>query len=238
MILLALLLAMGGAAAEDSGRLMAFQNPDAPLSVPGAHEAEGDGYFADAVFIGDSMVDDMEMFDLFPTANYVCRIGMSPLSVGRKQFRVKDSNALETTYEQAARYQPRKLYVLLGSNSLDHKTSDVTLQEYETMADELIAAFPEALIYVISPPPLTKARTAKEVGVSPGRYRNFEAGLRALAEERRFYYIDLYHLIADEEGYMPGRLSAGDGYHLNRTGYTMLADYIRTHTVPYPEENE
>ena len=78
-------------------------------------------------------------------------------------------------------------------------------------------------------------RMAKEEYVEPGRYRLFESLLRDLAARRNFYYIDLYHLVTDESGYLPGKYAMGDGYHLNRDALTLLADCIRTHTVPYVE---
>ena len=207
--------------------------PDAPM-----HEPTGDEYFDDAVFIGDSMMEYMEMYELLPTASYVWQIGMSPMSVGRKQFRVAGSNEKITTYEQAALYHPTKIYVWLGANGLDNKASEPVIEDYEKMADELIDHFPNALIYVISPPPMSRERMSKEKYVVPGRYRKFEGLLRELAARRNFYYIDMYHMIADADGYMLLQYSMGDGFHLNRTALSMLADYIRTHTVPYPEGEE
>jgi len=185
-----------------------------------------DDDMADAVFVGDSMVDDLEMLNIFPTANFVCRIGMSPLSVGRRQFRVRGSNELETTYQQIRRYGPKKIYILLGSNSLDNKNSELALVDYRNMLDEFIREFPGVRIFVISPPPMTRERMKKELGIYPRRFMNFEAGLRALCAELALGYIDLYHLVSDEEGYMTMHYAAPDGYHMNINAYQALRELI------------
>ena len=227
---LLLLLLLPSALGETS---RAYCDPDTPPPYAPEHDPEGDDYFDDAVFIGDSMMEYVEMYELLPTANYVWQIGMSPMSVGRKQFRAAGSKEKITTYDQAALYAPTKIYVWLGANGLDIKGSEPVLEEYERMADDLIARFPEALIYVISPPPMSRDRMAQEKYVVPGRYKKFEGLLRELAARRNFYYIDAYHMFSDDDGYMPGKYSMGDGFHLNRAALTILTDYIRAHSVPY-----
>ena len=227
---LLLLLLLPSALGETS---RAYCDPDTPPPYAPEHDPEGDDYCDDAVFICDSMMEYVEMYELLPTANYVWQIGMSPMSVGRKQFRAAGSKEKITTYDQAALYAPTKIYVWLGANGLDIKGSEPVLEDYEKMADDLIARFPDALIYVISPPPMSRDRMAQEKYVVPGRYKKFEGLLRELAARRNFYYIDAYHMFSDDDGYMPGKYSMGDGFHLNRAALTILTDYIRAHSVPY-----
>ena len=224
------MLLIPAAGAEDK---QAYFNPACPPPFAPEHEPYSDDYFSDAVFIGDSLMEYMELYELLPTAGYVWQIGMSPMSVGRKQFRAAGSEEKITTYDQAALYRPTKIFVWLGANGLDIKASEPVLEDYEKMADDLIDRFPNALIYVISPTPMSRDRMAQEKYVVPGRYKKFEGLLRELAARRNFYYIDMYHMIADQDGYMPLNYSLGDGFHLNRTALTLLSDYIRTHAVPY-----
>ena len=216
----------------------AYFNPACPPPLPPEHAPAADDYFSDAVFIGDSMMEYVEIYELLPTAHFAWRIGMSPMSVGRKQFRVRGAEEMLTTYEYAKQYDPKKLYLWLGANGLDIKSSQDVIRDYELVADEVISRFPQAMVYVISPPPMTKARMNKEEYVIPGRYAKFEQLLRELAERRNFYYIDLYHMVADEDGYLPDTYCMGDGFHLNKPAYTMLTDALRACTVPYETEEE
>ncbi len=210
-------------------------HPDYPRAQVEEHSPEGDDYFADAVFIGDSMMEYVELLGELPTAHFVWQIGMSPASVGRKQFRVRGSEQRKTTYEMAAEYAPKKIYVLLGSNGLDNYAVSYIIADYERLADALITHFPDALIYVIAPPPMACHRMTGEHYVPVKRYSDFAGALLALAQRRHFYYIDLYHLLVDSEGYLPGKYDAGDGFHLSSRAYSMLIEQVRRQTVPYPE---
>lgn len=238
--MLAALLMLGAAFAEEAEApvLTALYNPDFPSPVVEEHEPTGDEYFTDAVFIGDSMMEYVEMLGELPTANYVWQIGMSPASVGRKQFRVKGTNERLTTYEQAALYNPKKLYIMLGANGLDGFATQYIVADYERLADALITNFPDALIYVITPPPMSYKRMTGDRRARAKRYANFAEELKALAERRHFYYIDLYHLVVDEDGYLPGKYDAGDGFHLSNRAYSMLLEQVRKQTVPYPVPTE
>lgn len=218
--------------------LQALYNPDYPSAVVEEHEPTGDEYFTDAVFIGDSMMEYVEMLGELPTANYVWQIGMSPASAGRKQFRIKGTNARLTTYEKAAEYNPKKLYILLGSNGLDNYAVSYIIADYERLADALITNFPDALIYVIAPPPMSYKRMTGDHYVPVKRYANFATELQALAERRHFYYIDLYHLLVNDEGYLPDKYNAGDGFHLSNRAYSILVEQVRKQTVPYPVPEE
>ena len=235
ILLLALLCCFSAATAEAPS---ALYNPDVPPPVPEEHEPSGDDYFTDAVFVGDSMMEHVEVLGLIPTATYIWKIGMSPGSFSHRNFRIKGSSERVSGYDYAASFKPKKLYIWLGANGLDTTNSDRVIKTYETLAEDLTEHFPGVLIYVISPPPTTYKRMTTKDNVPVKRYMYFEEKLRDLAARYNFYYIDMYHLVADENGYMPVKYSLGDGFHLNEKALTLMTDYIRTHTVPYPASAE
>ena len=222
------------AMAEEASVLTALYNPEYPAPTVPEHEPTGDEYFADAVFIGDSMMEYVELLGELPTANFVWNIGMSPKSVSRKQFRIKGTDKRLSTWEKAAEYNPKKLYIMLGANGLDNFPVKDVIADYEVLADEAITHFPDALIYVIAPPPMSNKRMRKE-DVPVKRYPNFCQALQELAARRNFYYIDLYSLVADAKGYLPGKYDAGDGFHLSNKAYSLLIEQARKQTVPYPD---
>lgn len=226
MILGILLCAMVVSASAEEGLETGNSSP----VIPPAHEPSDDSYFSDAVFVGDSMMDDIDMLDLFPTGHFVCLIGMSPLSAPRKQFHVSGSTELFNAYEATAAYEHAKIYILIGSNSLDHKTSNDSLSDYAVMLDQFLTCFPDSTIYLISPPPMTW-QYMKENSLSPVRIKNFRDGLLMLAREKQCYFIDFYSAIANEDGYLPDQLDCGDGIHPSPKGLKTLEQFIRCHTV-------
>ena len=213
---------------------VAYSLPDAPPPFAPAHEPTGDDYFADAVFIGDSMMECVEMYDLFPTANIICRSGISSADANWRIFRVRGQEEPMNIYEMTEYYPHAKIYVMLGANSLDIKRSDEALADYRVMIDDMIRRFPDSLIFVISPPPPTK-KAMKTLNLGPLRWVNFRDGLLELIRERGLYFLDYYALMADDEGYMIDRYDGGDGAHPSKSGLQLMENLVRTHTLEISE---
>ena len=222
---------MRAGASADTAK--AYCNPSVPPPFPAAHAPEVDEYFADAVFIGDSSMDDVEMYNLFPTGNFVTKVGISPLSASRREFRYAGSRELESMFDVVAKYPHKKIYILLGANSLDNKPSDQAMADYQTMMETFLERFPDSIFYLIVPTAMTQ-RVLEHLFISPKRFANFRDMLISFAEERQCYIIDFYSLLLNEKGYLPGKYDCGDGVHPNYDGLKLLENEIRTHTVAAP----
>ena len=228
MICLALLLCLTvSACAEESA---AWFNPQVPPPFPPEHEAAGDEYFEDAVFIGDSIMENIEMLDLFPTANFVTLIGMSPISLDKKLFILRKEDRWVTAYDMINQYPHKKIFILLGSNALDHKTCTGTLDDYKVMMERMIQEYPDTIFYVLCPTSPNRARVKKD-RLDIKRYWLFREGLMELAKEKQLYFLDAFTLLADEDGYLQEDYAAPDGFHLKLEGSKMLEQLVRTHTV-------
>ena len=211
----------------------AFYNPQNPPPYAAYHAASGDDYFTDAVFIGDSMMECVEMYGFFPSAKIVCKSGITSVDANWRIFHITQWDQPRNIYEMIEYYGSTKIYIWLGSNSLDNVTSDEALRDYRGMIEEMIQCFPNALIYVITPPSLTKkAMQAKKLGVL--RYYNFRKGLLKIAEEYKLYFLDYYAQVVNDEGYLIDIYDGGDGGHPSRRGVKVLENLVRTHTVEFP----
>lgn len=234
LLLLALLM-LGCVAAQAETPSQGVCHPDYPAPLAPEHEPTGDEYFTDAVFVGDSMMEYVELLGEIPTAEYVWQIGMGPATVGIKQFRVRGETENFSALEMIARCEPRKIYIMLGANGLDWYPSDTVIADYEVMVDQLIALCPEAMIYVLSAPPGSTSMM-DQLGIVPGRYADFATKLEALAARRDLYFLDLYSILVDEKGALPRVYDSGDGFHMTTAAYQLMIDMVRRHTVPYPNE--
>ena len=227
IICLLLLCLAVSACAEESA---AWFNPQVPPPFPPEHESVGDEYFEDALFLGDSIMENIEMLDLFPTANFVTLIGMSPISMDKKLFVLKKEDRWVTAYDMINQYPHRKIYILLGSNALDHKSYKGTLNDYRVMMDRMIQEYPDTVFYVLCPTSPNRARVRKD-RLDIQRYWKFREGLLELAGEKQLYFLDAFTLLADEEGYLKEELAAPDGFHLKLEGSKLIEELVRTHTV-------
>ena len=207
---------------------VAYSVPGAPPPFPAEHVPAEDGYFSDAVFIGDSSMDDVEMFNLFPTANFVTKVGISPLSVNRREFRYAGSRELENMFDVVEKYPHKKIYILLGANSLDNKPSDQAMADYKKMMETFLERFPETIFYLIVPPAMTE-RVLKDLLIPPKRFANFRDMLISFAEERHCYIIDFYSLLLNLRRLVPAKHIHN---FINTIHFTLQSYFVETEADP------
>ncbi len=225
------------ASALGEGAPTAYFNPRVPPPIPAKHDPSGDDYFTDAIFIGDSMMECVQMYNLFPSAKIVCRSGISSADANWRIFRINEWDEPRNIYEMIEYYESNKIYIFLGANSLDVKTSAEALRDYRVMIDDMVRRFPTCYIYIIPPPSVTK-KAMDTMKLGPLRYRNFRDGLMEISQDYKLYFLDYYALIVNEEGYMIDIYDGGDGGHPSKRGLKVLENLVRTHTVEYPAAAE
>ena len=234
---LSLLLLSLLTSALGESKLTAYCNPQVPPPFPQKHAASGDDYFTDAIFLGDSMMECVQMYNLFPSAKIVCKSGFSSSNAEWRIFRINEWDEPRNFYEMVEYYQSNKIYIWLGANSLDNKTSGESLRDYRVMIEEMVRRFPTAYIYIIPPPSVTKKAMAS-MNLGPLRYYNFRNGLMEIAQEYNLYFLDFYALTVDAEGYLIDIYDGGDGGHPSKRGLKVLENLVRAYTVEYPAPTE
>lgn len=128
--------------------------------------------------------------------------------------------------------QPKKLYILLGTNTLTTEgAADRFLVYYGQMLDELRAALgDECVIYIQSIPPVRPEVSAEKPGLSIQTLRSVNEQLAILAEDKGCVYLDLWETFADGEGNLKEVFAAPDGIHLTAgNGYGAWVTYLRNH---------
>ena len=113
--------------------------------------------------------------------------------------------------------QPKKLYILLGTNTLTTLgAADRFLAYYGQMLDELRQTLGEdCIIYVQSIPPVRPAAAEKKPGLASDVLRSVNEQLAQLA---------------DGEGNLKEMIAAPDGVHLSAgNGYGAWVTYLRNH---------
>ena len=127
--------------------------------------------------------------------------------------------------------QPKKLYILLGTNTLTTVgAADRFLAYYGQMLDQLKAALPGCTIYVQSIPPVRPEAAAEKPGLASDIVRPVNEQLAQLAVSKGCVYLDLWETLVDGEGNLKEVLAAPDGVHLSAgNGYGAWVTYLRNH---------
>ena len=191
-----------------------------------------DGYFADAVFIGDSRTVGMyEYGGLGDISTFYASTGLTvyklfdaEIAQGEEQ---KKKVSVETALQQK---QFAKIYLMIGINEMGRGTVETFIEKYKEVVGHLQELQPDAIIYVQGIIKVTTARSEQ------GDYINNEGivarneELAKLADNEKIFYLDVNPLICDETGGMEPEYT-GDGVHLKAKYIDIWKNFLKSHAV-------
>ena len=191
------------------------------------------GYFADAAFLGDSLTVGFSDYQINLGGALICGYtGVGPDAIVNRAAVKSPTRGEEVALDVLAAAQPKKLYILLGTNTLTTLgAADRFLAYYSQMLDELRQALGEdCVIYVQSIPPVRPAAAEEKPGLATEVLRGVNEQLAQLAASKGCVYLDLWEALADGEGNLKEMLAAPDGVHLSAgNGYGAWVTYLRNH---------
>lgn len=200
---------------------------DYAAPVPQTQPVDVD-WFDDAAFLGDSRTEGLLLYtDLSPAGRLAYR-GLNVQTVRTKRFVPQDGGTV-TALDCLQSVSYGKIYLMLGVNELSWMTPPDYRQRYGELLDLILAAQPQAQIYLQTIIPVTAAKSAQ------GEFTNerilaFNQEIRGLATEKQVYLVDVWSAFVDEDGCLPQEESS-DGVHLYQRHYQRWLDYLAVHTV-------
>lgn len=216
-------------AGENKGADAEANEPEDGYTGPDLIECEAvdDGFFADAAFLGNSLVDGLHRHGGLSEGSFFAATSASVVNVDMTKNCWLESGAKATLMAALTEKQYAKIYILLGINEIGFDP-DYFSELYGAMLDKLRESEPDADIYIMSLSPITEERSGYRDVFNMERVGIYNEALYALAQEKACYYVDLCQALAGEDGYLPKEEST-DGIHLKPEKYPQWADYLRTH---------
>ena len=189
-------------------------------------------YFSDAAFLGDSLTVGFSDYSINLGGALICGYtGVGPDAIVNRSAVKSSTRGEEIALDVLAAAQPKKLYILLGTNTLTTLgAADRFLAYYGQMLDQLRQALPGCVIYVQSIPPVRPQAAAEKPGLASDVLRSVNEQLAKLAADKGCVYLDLWETFADENGNLKEMLAAPDGVHFSAgNGYGAWVTYLRNH---------
>lgn len=222
LLALALLAPAAGLAQGTELRriVSSFSSEAYPVPFVPEREAVGDDYFADAIIVGDSMVEAIDLYGVLPEITVYAKIGVSAKSLCDSTYFEYD-DMLMKMFEILIHSKPKIAYLWVGSNGVDIKKANDVLQDYDRLLNELISGAPNTLFYCISLPPVAERAQDVYPEYTNANVVAFNYGLSEICRAHGVYYIDAANIFYDEVGNVNEAYVSGDGIHLNREGYQL-----------------
>lgn len=178
-------------------------------------------FFSNDLFIGDSISTGLYFYDYLDADNVFAEVGLNPESALTKK--VNDV----TCIEKAAAMQPKRIYVMLGTNGLAFMDVEYMSTKLIELAAELEMACPTAKICIISLPPVTQEHDA-EGNETMSKINEYNSKIEAICTQGGFTYVDICSKLKDSDGYFSSQYAEEDGLHFLGTAYALLLGTIET----------
>lgn len=248
LILLAALLVLyiyllsgcGRSSGEDAREVgAAVQQSEEATEAPIVHPVDG-SWFDDAVFVGDSVTLKLSYYadeneGALGNAQFVCA---GSLGYTNAQWDIDDPLAVHPVYKGQTVLAENctvvtgatKVFIMLGMNDIGLYGIDATVESADALIGKILSHTPDAEIYIQSTTPIIMG---KEVGdLNNENIRAFDERLSAYADEHGYRYLDLYHQLCDDDGYLREEYCSdieAMGIHFTPAACEIWIDYLKNH---------
>ncbi len=187
-----------------------------------------EGYFDDALFIGDSRMMGLSLWGRFDGATYFASTGLDTYKIDKSKSEAKGTKGQNFKTVLAAK-QYKKVYIMLGINELGYDRNR-TKQNYMDLITRIKGACPDAIIYIHGNLHVSHKRADKDSIVNNVQINEYNSFLASLADNVTTYYLDVNPLFDDTDGYLKGSYT-NDGVHPYSKHYAAWKEYLATHAV-------
>ncbi len=191
-------------------------------------KAVDDGYFSDAVFIGNSLEEGFMLYGGLNEADYFAAKSITVKNIYTEKA-VKAGGEYVTIMEALGGKAYSKVYILLGLNEI-HLGTETFVRSYSALIDKVRELQPGAELYIQSLTPVSKAQSESGSKFSNERIREYNRALMRLAADKEAHFVNVYEALEDGEGNLPEG-SSYDGIHPYKKYYALWRDYLKTHTA-------
>ncbi|MBP3635491.1 MAG: hypothetical protein J6J17_03425 [Bacilli bacterium] len=171
------------------------------------------------VFLGDSITEWYPIEDMYGKDIPIINSGVAG-------YETKD--ILDRMYEMVYKYNPTKVFILIGTNDLKYKENDedIVINNIKRIIGEIQVNVPDTEIYFQSIYPVNKNLEGNAT-----EDRNNEEINRVNKEIKEFckinnvIYIDMYKILSDSKGDLVEKYTK-DGLHLSTLGYMKVTQKL------------
>lgn len=193
--------------------------------------AEDESFLDTAVFVGDYFIYYADYIGYCEHALPVYSTGYDLNSLlSKKVMRLEGEEVTLTDYVASVK-GAQAFYIMLSAESISWMDYPTFVKKYTALLDEIIAAQPDADIYIQSILPINQAEASKRsYSVTNEKIDQINSYLASIAEEEEVWYLDLASVFKDKNGELPEEMTT-NGIRLTDEAYALWYEYILTHTA-------
>lgn len=209
-----------------------------PLDLCGVSEADAEAWFADAVFVGDSIMLGWKNYNnsmlasnpaFFGPTHFLCE---GSYGAGHALEPVSDSS-LHPLYQGQQRLLwdsikmmgAKKVFICFGLNDVAIYGVEGTAENFRTLCDNIRKESPDAQIYLISAMYLIDDSNMKSL--TNENLRKLNGLLRGLCDEKGYSFVDIASHLVGPDGYLKAEFCSDNYVHQTTAAYKVWAEILR-----------
>ena len=211
-------------------------------AVP-AKSAVGTDYFSNACFIGHSLVNGMKTTFGLSNTDFFAVNGISAktmltysgfeLSTTHTDTSGKVVADTGTLDQALSENSYSVVYIMFGINEVGPEAyhRQVFYSSMSSLIDIVRKSQPNAVIYLISLSPVTQTCSESSENFNRDNIIAFNTVVKQLCKDKKTYYLNVFDLLCNSNGFLPANAGMSDGIHLLSSEYAKIKTYLLTHTV-------
>ncbi len=196
-----------------------------------AYTIENTSYFNDAAFLGDSRTLGISDYAGLDGADFYCENGMTIFKILGEEGVTEQRTGKKVNLNQVLREkQYGKIYLMLGMNELGYGNTQMYLEQYREVVEQIRQWQPEAVIYIMANLHVSREKDDLESEFNNININDKNAASATLANGTDIFYLDSNPLFTDEDGFLKEDYTF-DGVHLYAQHYEMWRQFLLKHGV-------
>ena len=215
-----------------------------PVTVERIESGEFDGYFDDALFIGDSLTNNLSNYvrsrrqtepDLLGTSKL---FGVSAMTVKIASQNIAGTVGVTFKYrgkpvsitELINACTPKRVFLMLGANEMHADSLDALKENYAALIDAIHENCPGVELVVQGILPATEW-FCRVRGLDGMKWNSFNDELSQICAEHGAAFVNFADMLADGNGYLQPSLASDEQFHLNKKGEAIWIYALRLYAA-------
>ena len=196
-------------------------------------EAVADSWFDDAVFLGDSRTEGLQLFSGLKHGSFLwLRDAVLYRGELPKYALFGDGEEKVTMLQALGQKEYGAVYIFTGLNELE-RSPEYFREKLTAFLDRVLELQPRAVVYLQTVLPVNEAAvrgSGLPASITNAGVEAFNGVIREVAAEKQVLLLDTAEVYRGEDGQLPAEMTS-DGCHFKAKYYQRWADYLRTHVM-------
>ncbi len=199
-----------------------------PIVEKPQYTAAPEGYFEEALFIGDSRTVGLDEYGGIEGATFFASVGFSAFDIEKERVNIEGLGKV-TLLELLERREYRSIYLMTGVNELGYRM-EVSINKFTELAQIIRELQPDAVLFIGANLHVSKSLSESSNIYTNNKIDEFNTAISQLADEETIFYLDVNELFDDENGNLDEQYTS-DQSHLLGRHYRTWAGWIAQRAI-------